>query len=181
LSGEQQMKTFKSTAFAILAIFMLYLFGYWVFIKKDLVYYLRVDNKDPFTPSAAQSVIRYVFESVQELDLRLFVDAPVQRSLVGDWKSETNSDFISITPSHECDFRLGKFAHEEKVEYKRDYAGFYTEFLHEGHRYVFIFSPADWNGSISSVEAYAFIGHDPNPGFRETDYEVKLTKRDQPQ
>lgn len=175
------MKTFKSTAFAILAIFMLYLFGYWVFIKKDLVYYLRVDNKDPFTPSAAQSVITYIFEPVQELDLRLFMDAPIQRSLVGDWKSETSSDFISVTSGHECAFRLGKFTHAKKVEYKRAYAGFYTEFLHEGRRYVFIFSPADWNGGFSSVEAYAFIGHNPTPGIREIDHEVKLTKRDQPQ
>ncbi len=174
------MKTFKSAAFAILAIFMLYLFGYWIFIKKNFVSHLRFDDKDPFAPSAAQSVIKQIFEPVQELDMRL-LDAQLKQHLAGDWKSEASDDFVSITPGQECAFRLGKFAHAGRVEYERDYGGFSTEFLHEGRRYIFIVSPADWTGNVSPDVAYAFIGHDPNPGFRETDYMVKLTKRNHPQ
>lgn len=161
----------------------------------NLVTALPSGAGDPFDRSGMQGVVREALEPVRELDLQVTHDPPIRDSLRGYWTcdgepyidrfawgrhdgSDGTADFVEISPDGSCRFSLHEFQHVGRVVYDRDYAGFFTEFRHGEKTYIFIFSPDDetWDKEPSKQLAVAFVGHDPEPRFRETDYQVKFRR-----
>lgn len=171
------MKTARTTLASVLLLLALYLGGYWLLIKRDFVSKLGPSN-DPFQTSNIQRLIKGAFEPAHEVDLRVTHDRPLRDHLIGYWSSGSTSALVRVHQDHSCEFRLGDFHYEGPVEYDRDYAGFFVKFSHEGRRYIFILSYSSGidTPDLTDDKAIGFIGHDPKPLYRETDFEIELTR-----
>jgi hypothetical protein len=173
------MKTAGTILITVFVLLGLYAAGYWMLIKRDLVSSLPTATDDPFQTDGLQGAVKEAFEPARELDIRHNHDSPLRKRLIGSWKTDSNDDFVTISPSFHCEFRLGEFTYDGKVEYERAYAGFFTEFRHGQQTHIFIFRPATGPDREVLPEnlADAFIGHDPQPRFRERDYDSRLIKQ----
>jgi len=173
------MKSVKTILVALIAVISLYGLAYWVFFRQGLVYMLPSASSNPFGTSGLRRAANAIFKPAREFDLRLTLDAPLRKRLIGNWRSTLTDDFVTISPELACKFRLGRFKHEGFVKFERDYAGYSTEFRQDDVTHVFIFSV---DGGLHSPPlpenvAIASVGHDPKPGYREGDYDAQLTKQ----
>lgn len=174
------MKTARTILVVLLVLVGIYLVAYWLLIKRDWVNY--VPSKDPFNSSGPRQVIEDLFGPLREIDFQLNHDPVLRQQSVGHWVGEAGDDFVTITSSLECRFQLGEFRYEGGLKYGRAYGGLFTEFVQDGRQFIFILSP-NLSAELSALpkpRVTAFIGHDPAPRVRETDYMAELVKRAQP-
>jgi hypothetical protein len=176
------MKTAGRLTATLALLLALYLLGYWLFIKQRWAAKL-LDHANPFdNPEVYKSVVYEavidIFAPIQELDQIWTVDIPTRKHLTGHWRSETNSDFVTLGPNQECHFQLGQFAFEGTAKYERLEGGFIMEFPHQEQTCLFILglnSEPEVFGT--SEQAHAQIGTTHvDPFDRRIDYQTTLTK-----
>jgi hypothetical protein len=177
------MKTAGKITATLALLLGLYLLGYWLFIKQHWAAKL-FGHADPFDKpvvykSVAYDAVRDIFAPIQELDKIWTVDIPTRKHLTGHWRSEKNSDFVTLGPNQECHFQLGQFAFKGTAKYERFKGGVILEFPHQEQTYLFFLglnSEPEVFGT--SEQAHAQIGTTHvDPSEYRIDYEATLSKQ----
>ncbi len=178
------MKTAGRITTTLALLLGVYLLSYWLLIKKDWADKLLGDPGNSSVSLKGYEMIYSIFAPISELELILSRDIPTRKYLIGHWRSETNSDFVTIGPKHECHFQLSGFASKGEAKYNREKAGLLMEFSHQNQVHIFTLSymesidPFGPNPPIlhSAELAYANVEHTPKYSNPITDYKATLTK-----
>ncbi len=170
------MKTAGKITATLALLIGLYVLSYWLLIKKEWI--------DRWFLNSSSSIqvywaVKDVFAPIRELDHIWTVDLPIQKHLTGHWRSETNSDFVTLGPNQECHFQLGQFTFTGTARYERYEGGFSMEFPHQEQTCFFVLGlPSSFETLKHSEQATAQIGPTfVDPFQREIEYEATLTKQ----
>lgn len=145
------MKTARRLTSTLIALLALYVFGYWFLIKNHWADKLLNDPADPFGQSKAMIAVTSIFQPIEEIDSILRIDIPLQKQLIGTWRSETNNDFVTIGPKQECQFQLGEYAFNGLAQYERGQGGLTAAFTHQDQTHEFSFSYVPFSASSGIV------------------------------
>jgi hypothetical protein len=178
------MKTAGRITTIIALLIGLYLLSYWLLLKQHCADKLLGDPYTSPVSLKAYEIMFSIFEPISELEEIWSRDIPTRKYLIGHWRSKTNSDFVTIGPTLECQFQLAGFASKGKAKYSRDEAGFVMEFSHQNQIRILTLShtesidPFHPNPpNLDSAElGYASIAHKPRYFNPITDYQTTLTK-----
>jgi len=180
------MKTAGRITASLAAILSLYLLSYWILIKKDWGHKLLTDPTAFHDPGLTYFTAKRAFRPIIELEEIWQLDIPTRKHLIGSWRSETNSDFVTLGPNGECHFQMGHYTFDGTAGYDRNYLGFIMEFPYNDRvhtlllgdmRMALLFGSHD-SASGNAEEAFALVGQSSPDSFHLISlYKTTLTKQ----
>lgn len=172
------MKTAGKITATLALLLGLYVLSYWLLIVEGRISTLKWDSDLLINHPGAYEAVQKAFAPIEELHEIWTMDLPTRKHLTGHWRSETNSDFVTLGPNQECHFQLGQFTFKGTVKYERYEGGFTMEFPHREQTFLFVLGlPSSFQNLKYSDQATAQVGPTyVDPFQREIGYEATLTK-----